>query len=421
MNTRLEQALEAAEPETRRIFTVRFDAQESLGGPLAGVDISVKDNIDTAGVTTTAGSAAFESLPPAAEDAIVVKRLRSAGACVFAKTNMTEFAYSTHGLNRRFGTPRNPRSSADAPRVAGGSSSGAGVAVARKIGIASIGTDTAGSVRIPAALCGTVGFKPHQERIPRAGVVPLSSSYDCVGVLADCVRTAASVFHAIADPWMSDASSSGEVGRPYRILIPAELDPVLDSEASEETRRSFSSALDRLSQHGRFEFVRDSATCYRGVLELTPDGGIVGPEAYAFHKPFLERFGALYEPFTLRRLALGERCSAQRYAALLARRRELIAESRVQLREFDAVMHLTCPMVAPLLADFTSIEATMDISMQLLRYTLAANALDLASISIPCSSALAASRLPVGLCLETTAADEELLHIAAAAERALSG
>src|SRR5262249_45553547 len=149
--------------------------------------------------TTTAASQVYRGRPPAAEDAPVVKRLRDAGADVFAKTTMSEFAYSTHGINPYFGTPTNPHSAAGEVRIPGGSSSGSAAAVAPGLGDAAIGTDTAGSSRIPAALCGVVGFKPRQRRIPRAGVVPLSDSLDCVGVLATSVEMVRRVFDAIAD------------------------------------------------------------------------------------------------------------------------------------------------------------------------------------------------------------------------------
>src|SRR5262249_20201490 len=141
-------------------------------GPLAGIPVSIKDLFDVAGEPTTAGSKVLRDAPPATKDAPIVARLRAAGAVIVGKTNMTEFAYSGVGINPHYGTPGNP---ADRTRIPGGSSSGAAVSVPDGMAAVAIGTDTGGSVRIPAALCGLVGFKPTQARVPREGASPLSS------------------------------------------------------------------------------------------------------------------------------------------------------------------------------------------------------------------------------------------------------
>src|SRR5229473_1413056 len=177
-----EQARAAAEAQDR------LRAVGIAGGPLAGIPISIKDLFDVAGEPTTAGSTALRDARPARQDAPIVARLRAAGAVIVGKTNMTEFAYSAVGINPHFGTPGNPHDRACIP---GGSSSGAAVSVADGMAAAAIGSDTGGSVRIPAALCGLTGFKPTQARITRAGAVPLSSTLDSIGPLAlsvaDCV------------------------------------------------------------------------------------------------------------------------------------------------------------------------------------------------------------------------------------------
>lgn len=409
VDARLEQTLNALEPETSRIFTVRLAPGRAIpAGPLTGLEVSVKDNIDVAGVTTTAGAAAFRTEPAAAADAPVVARLRAAGAHVFAKTNMTEFAYSTHGVNRHFGTPSNPASPV-VPRITGGSSSGAAAAVARGLGDAAIGTDTAGSVRVPAALCGVVGLKPRQRRIPLGGVVPLSTTYDCVGVLATRIDMVARVFAAIADPAtaaVAPAPARAPTHR-YRVLVPTEMDPAADQDTSDEVRAAFDAALAALGRDGRFEIIRASARCYADVQQLTPEGGIVGPEAYAYHKPYLERHRDEYDAFTLQRLAFGERCSAERYINLVKRRRALVEEAHVQLAPFDVILHPSCPITAVPIADLSSVDALMNVSLRQLRYSIQANALDLPSLSIPCPTA--PGGLPIGLCLESTGTEETLL------------
>lgn len=410
--------LSALGPEARRIFTCLLPDSGPTGtGPLDGLAVSVKDNIDVVGLATTAGSAAFRHRDPAARDAPVIERLRAAGGHVFAKTNMSEFAYSTHGVNQHFGTPANPATD-DEVRIPGGSSSGAGVAVARGLGEAAIGTDTAGSVRIPAALCGVVGLKPRQRRIPTDGVVPLSTSYDCVGVLAPSVAMTFRVFRALSDATPVPLAPTRSR---YRLLVPTVMDPERDEKTSDEVRATFDHAIATLARDGRFEIVRGDVDAYARVAELTPEGGIVGPEAYAYHRPFLERWGDDYEPFTKQRLALGERCSAQRYATLLTRRQELVALAAGELAGFDAVIHPTCPTTAPRLADVDTLEALMHTSLHLLRYTIQANALDLPSLSLPAPRLASGSGLPIGLCLESAGHEEDLLTLAGLIEAALAG
>src|SRR5258708_3960818 len=156
--------------------------------PLAGLPVSIKDLFDVAGERTLAGSKALDDRPPAARDAAIVTRLRAAGAVLIGRTNMTEFAFSGVGINPHYGTPGNPF---DRQRIPGGSSSGAPISVMDGFAAVAIGTDTGGSVRIPAALCGTVGFKPTQKRVPRDGAVPLSTTLDSVGPLGRSVACCA--------------------------------------------------------------------------------------------------------------------------------------------------------------------------------------------------------------------------------------
>src|SRR6266700_3492283 len=158
------------------------DARAKAGislGPMDGAIVSIKDLFDVAGEPTRAGSKILADAPPAAADAPVVRRLRAAGAVIVAKTNMVEFAFTVLGLNPHYGTPGNP---ADRARIPGGSSAGAAVAVADGMCEIAIGSDTGGSVRVPAALCGVVGFKPSKQRIPTEGAFPLSYTLDSVGM-----------------------------------------------------------------------------------------------------------------------------------------------------------------------------------------------------------------------------------------------
>src|SRR5699024_882815 len=188
----------AAEPNARAVYTRFFeqtahaeaqavDIQRDAGvptGPLAGLPVAVKDLFDVAGQVARSGSRLLADQPPATEDAAAVRRLRQAGSVIVGHANMTEFAYSGLGLNPHYGTPPNPL---DEARIPGGSSSGSAVAVARGMAAAGLATDTGGSVRIPAAFCGLVGFKPTQSRIPNAGMFPLSTTLDSIGPIAPSV------------------------------------------------------------------------------------------------------------------------------------------------------------------------------------------------------------------------------------------
>src|SRR5437899_2177838 len=158
--------------------------------PLAGLPVSIKNLCNVAGETTLAGSRALDDMPPAQQDAPVLARLRAAGAVIVGSTNMSEFAFSGVGANPHYGTPGNP---ADRKRVPGGSSSGAAVSVGDQMAVVALGTDTGGSVRIPSAVCGLVGFKPTARRVPIDGVVPLSTSLDSIGPLANSVECCAIV------------------------------------------------------------------------------------------------------------------------------------------------------------------------------------------------------------------------------------
>ena len=419
MISELHAALDHVGAEKDSIFTMQLDcAPSGTSGPLSGLSISVKDNIDVAGTTTTAGSTVFRLCPPATEDAPVVKRLRSAGALVFAKTNMSEFAYSTLGVNAHYGTPRNPYPFEGQARIPGGSSSGAAVAVALGLGNAAIGTDTAGSARIPAALCGVVGFKPRQRRVSLDGIVPLSFSYDCVGVLARTVHEVARVFRSIADTPGTFPARTRRT-QPYRLLLPIDGALATNLAASDNVVEAFSAAITALAADDRFEVVQRPISVFREALAMSADGGIAAPEAYAFHKPFLEWSRTLYDPFTLHRLSFGEKCSAERYISLLARRRELKIKCLRQLADFDAVLYPTCPIIAPTVASLADPEVKISTNLRLLQNTIAANVLDIASITVPCGHLTAAPSGPVGLSLDSCHTEEHVLDVAMTVEDAL--
>jgi aspartyl-tRNA(Asn)/glutamyl-tRNA(Gln) amidotransferase subunit A len=178
--------------------------------PYAGIPISIKDLFDVAGQETRAGSRVLAGRPHATVDAPAVARLRAAGFVIVGRTNMTEFAYSGLGINAHYGTPRNPWQR-EQGRIPGGSSSGAAVGVADGMVSFGLGSDTGGSCRIPAALCGITGFKPTARRVPREGAVPLSSSLDSIGPLANSVACCAAIDAIIADASAQDAEQARSV------------------------------------------------------------------------------------------------------------------------------------------------------------------------------------------------------------------
>jgi len=392
------------------VFTVRLDAIPAESGPLTGLDVSVKDNIDVAGVVTTAGSRAYLNNAPARTDASVVARLRHAGARVFAKTNMTEFAYSTLGFNAYFGTPANPWRPDGEDRIPGGSSSGAAVSLALGLGDVAIGTDTAGSSRIPAALCGVVGFRPRSRAISRTGIVPLSPSHDAVGILGREVSRITQVFEVLAEASSLPAGATGEVTSPIRLLLPA------DEHADPDVQLVFSRAVDGLAELG-IEVISRPVPFLREVRDALANGGLTAYEALAFHETILKTSEALYEPYTLGRLENARRGTRARYLELLAERDRL---RQVCVSEFEgctAILMPTSPILAPRISDLQTEASQRACGLRLMANTAIANALDLPSISIPCHRP---NEGPVGLMLTGTGSEQELLALAEVVEQGIA-
>jgi aspartyl-tRNA(Asn)/glutamyl-tRNA(Gln) amidotransferase subunit A len=257
------------------------DAQDTLRqagyrtSPLAGLPVSIKDLFDVKGEPTLAGSTALDDAPPATQDAVAIARLKAAGAVIIGRTNMTEFAFSGVGINPHYGTPGNPW---DRLRIPGGSSSGAAVALADGQCVVALGTDTGGSVRIPAALCGLVGFKPTQARVPRDGAFPLSTTLDSIGPLANSVACC-----AITDAIL--AGESPDLPRPVapeglRLAIPR--GSFLFDELDHDVAADFDAACRILGQAGArlYDLPIPELADYAAI---NAKGGFSPPEAYAFH------------------------------------------------------------------------------------------------------------------------------------------
>ena len=378
-------------------------------GPLDGAIVSIKDLFDVAGEPTRAGSKILaEEAKPAAADAPVVRRLRAAGAVIVAKTNMTEFALGGIGANPHFGTPGNP---SDRARVPGGSSSGAAVTAADGMCEIAIGTDTGGSVRIPAGLCGIVGFKPSRQRVPTEGAFPLSTTLDSIGPLA----------RSVADCAKGDAVLSGEE------FMAAGADcarrsslrgcrKVCRSNLLDETvAAGFAAALKSLGAVG-VRLTDETLPLLDEMREVNAYGGIVQPEACAVHRDRLKRRGPDIDPNVRVRLERGGAVSGPDYVDMMQARIRLVRAMDQRLAAFDAVVMPTTPIVAPTLAEVADPKDYAVRNTLVLRNTSIGNFFDLCGVSLPLKA-----RLPVGLMLMArNGHDRMLLRIAAAVEKSLA-
>jgi aspartyl-tRNA(Asn)/glutamyl-tRNA(Gln) amidotransferase subunit A len=381
--------------------------------PYAGVPVSLKDLFDIAGEPTPAGSRVLANAAPATTHAVAVRRLLAAGFVPVGRTNMTEFAYSGLGMNPHYGTPLSPWDRVTG-RVPGGSSSGAAVSVADGMAAVAIGTDTGGSCRIPAAFCGITGFKPTARRVPRAGVLPLSTSLDSVGPLGLSVACCA----------IADAVLAGEADLPARVLDPAPVaglrlaapENVVLEGLDAETGAAYEAALRRLAAQGaRIERRRFPA--FDRILAANARGGLVTAEAFTWHRALLEAEGEAYDPRVRVRLQQGERMSAADYIALRAARAEIRREMDAASAAYDALVMPTVPIVPPALAALAADDAYARANALVLRNPALINFLDRCAISLPCH---AAGAPPAGLMLVgETMGDRRLLAVAATVEQAL--
>ncbi|ACA19368.1 Amidase [Methylobacterium sp. 4-46] len=388
------------------------DARRRAGlslGPLDGAIVSIKDLFDVAGEPTTAGSAIRRASPPAAADAPVVARLRRAGAVIVGKTNMTEFAFSGLGLNPHYGTPGN---AADPARLPGGSSSGAGVSAALGTSDVAIGTDTGGSVRIPASLNGVVGFKPTARRVPLAGAFPLSPSLDSIGPLARSVAACAAADAVMAGeepaPLRPPALADLRIGVPRGLLF-TDTDPGVAADVE--------AALGRLAAAG----ARIADMTIDDLLErfalATAAAPIASVEAYEVHADWLDREGAGMDPRVRVRIERGRPVGAAAYLRMMRARAELIRACDARLLPFDAVALPTTAIPAPTIASVAEDdEAFSRTNVLMLRNTMVGNLFDLTALSLP----LPGRALPAGLMLLARHGhDRRLLEIGAAIEACL--
>ena len=373
----------------------------------AGIPFSVKDLFDIAGEPTPAGSRALADAPPATAHAPVLQRMLAQGFIPMGRTNMTEFAFSGLGINPHYGTPLGPWDRATG-RIPGGSSAGAGVSVADGMALAALGTDTGGSCRIPAALCGVVGYKPTARRVPIGGVLPLSPSLDSVGPLAPSVACAAAV-----DAILAGGSPSTLAPFPLdglRLALPENFG--LDG-MDAMVAAAFDRALAALRAAGAsIRSVRFPE--FDEIPTINASGGFTAAEAYAWHRPLLAEKGEMYDPLIRKRIARGEHQSAAGYVDLLAARRRIIASFNARTAGFDALILPTVPIVAPTIRELDQEADYNRINLLILRNSAVGNLLDRCAISLPIHRH---GDAPVGLMLMgETMGDARLFAIAASVE-----
>ena len=400
-------------PDSARRDADAADRRAAAGqplGPLDGRIISIKDLVDIAGEPTLAGSIIRRSAAPAAADAVIVERLRDAGAIIIGKTLMTEFAFTAVGLNPHYPIASN---AVDPERVAGGSSIGAGISVAEGTSEISIGSDTGGSIRIPAALNGVVGFKPTAKRIPLRGTFPLSPSLDSLGPLARSVADC-----ALADAVMADEPvavpepmtlQGSRVAVPRGRLLASTEAPIAES---------FENSLRLCEAAGATVTDCRIDDLLISMGQATSIGSIAGIEGSRVHADWLHDEGLdvdqrVRRPL-LRRLAVSE----ADYIELMQRRRTLVEQMDQRFDRFDLLALPTCPIVAPLIEAVAKDDAAYRASEDLLlRNTQLANQFDLTAISLP----MPGMALPAGLMLVARhGADRRLLSMALAVEQLLA-
>ena len=379
--------------------------------PLAGIAVSVKDLFDVAGQTTAAGSTVLASADAAVADCPAVMRLRAAGAVLVGRTNMVEFAFSGMGINPHYGTPVNPADQL-VERIPGGSSSGAAVSVATGAALVGLGSDTGGSIRIPAALCGIVGFKSTARLVPTLGAVPLSTSLDTVCALTRSVCDAVTVHEVLA------ARTVQLAGKPLPSCRLAVARTQMQDGLDDCVALAFERSLRVLRRAGaQIEVIAVEEISELATINST--GGFSSAEGYAWHRRLIAGHQAEYDPRVALRILQGACMSAADYIDLLAARKAWIARMEARLHGFDAVLSPTVPIVAPAIASVLNDDAEFfRVNGLLLRNTAVVNMLDGCAISLPCHTP---DQLPVGLMLWHAALhDDGVLDLALQVEKILT-
>ncbi|MFN5700974.1 MAG: amidase [Betaproteobacteria bacterium] len=397
--------------ESARSAADDADRRNRLGAPqglLSGALLTIKDLFDVEGQPTVAACPAFSDAPPASRHAPAVSRLREAGAVIVGKTNMTELAFTGVGINRHFGTPVNPFSR-DEPLIPGGSSSGAAVSVALGLAMAALGSDTGGSIRVPAALCGLVGFKSTQARVPIAGALSLSHTLDTVCAMANSVEEVLLVDAVISSQQLNPKRRSV---RGLRLAVPQNV--VLEA-IDRDVANAFQRTLSILSGLGA-ELIDVVWPDFAEIGQIQTPGGLPAAECWNSHRLWIEPRLSQVDPGIGVRLQMGAAVTSGEYSRMLSLRQQWIKSMELTVRPFDAWICPTVPTVAqpiaPLMKDESAFAAC---NRLILRNTFLVNFMNGCAVTIPIH---AEGDLPVGLQIASVCNDDaKLLSIALAVER----
>jgi len=394
----------------------RVDALRRSGvnpGGLSGIPISIKDLFDEAGVVTLGASKILVGAAPAQRDSTIVQRLKNAGAIIIGRTNMTEFAYSALGLNPHYGTPKNTFDRASG-RIPGGSTSGGAISVTDGMAAAAIGTDTGGSVRIPAALNGLVGFKPTARRIPQDGVLPLSQSLDSVGPIGKSVDDCQWLDTLMAEEHGVTPLTGRVAG--LRFAVPK---TVVQDDLSPAVANAFLAALGRLSEAGA-TIIEIPLKEFAQSSEVNPRGGISSYEAYSFHHQWMEDSADDYDPRVMARIIPGASITAAKYEEILKLRERFIRTIESAASGYDAMLMPTVPDTAPTIAEASKDdESYFRFNSRMLRNPSLVNLFDGCAVTIPCHEP---GNAPVGFTIAGTQnTDRSILKIGNSVEQIVRG
>lgn len=416
----------ADSPTNARTYIRRFDAQARAAAqavdaqfaagaslsPLAGLAVSVKDLFDVQGQPTTAASRVLADASPAAVDCPAVARLRAAGASLTGHTNMTEFAFSGVGINPHHGTPANTGTLAidPQPRIPGGSTAGGATSVASGAAWAALGSDTGGSIRIPAALQGLVGFKNTARLTPTEGAIPLSTTLDTACAITRSVRDAVLLHEVLAARRVmltQRALATLRLGVPLRLLDGMDATVAAAFQRALATLRLAGARIDEIPLPELDE-----------LASINASGGLSAAESWAWHRSLITQRQAEYDPRVAQRIRRGETMSAADYITLLNARADWIARMTTTLRRFDVLLSPTVPIVAPPVASLARDEAFFAVNGLLLRNPSVVNMLDGCALSLPCQQP---GEFPVGLMVWSHALqDDTVLDAALTIEHTLA-
>ncbi|MGU3574969.1 amidase [Brucellaceae bacterium C25G] len=379
--------------------------------PFTGIPIAVKDLFDLKGEPTPAGSKVLANAEPATVDAAAIAKLKSAGFVIIGRNNMTEFAFSGVGINPHYGTPSNPYDR-EKKRIPGGSSSGAAVAVTDQMAAAAIGSDTGGSCRIPAALCGITGYKPTASSVSTQGALPLSTTLDSIGPLANSVECCASLYRLMnvaKDQPLIDLSVKGlRIGVPQSVVFEG-IEPYVAN--------VFEKSLEKLSQAGA-HIIPVDLNAFHILAEINGKGGFPAPEAYAWHKELLAQHGDQYDQRVRGRLMRAHEQTASDYVEIIQMRHDYINQVMQEIAPFDVIAMPTVPIIAPQISALDDADTFTKTNLALLRNPTLINMLDGCSISLPIHEQ---EQAPVGLMLSAGhGRDNWLLSVARGVETELS-